>query len=79
MSISKITIVRTIGVVLVVLNLILKQLGFNTISFDESAALAVVELLVEAGIIIAGWWYNNSYSQKALKAQEYLEDLKARE
>jgi len=79
MSVSKTTIVRTIGILLVVLNLVLKQFGINPISFDEDEALAIIELVIEAGIIVVGWWYNNSYSAKALKAQEYLERLKDEE
>ena len=64
---------------LVILNLILEKCGFDIIPTDESTILAIVEYLIEIAIIIVGFWYNNSFSEKALKAQHFLENLRKEE
>lgn len=78
-KITKGTIVRTIVLVIVVINLILKAFGVNPIPTDENAIVAVVELLVEIGAIAASWWYNNSFTEKARKADEFFNQLKESE
>ena len=79
MKIEKTTIVRTILFALVILNFILERCGIDVIPADEYQIAMFVEYAIEIGILIAGFWYNNSYSQKALKAQKYLKDLKESE
>ncbi len=64
---------------LVILNLILEKCGVDVIPTDESTVLAIVEYLIEIAIIVVGFWYNNSFSGKALKAQEFLENLRKEE
>lgn len=76
MSISKGTIVRTIMMVLVIVNIILQRLGYDIIDVDESTVLTAVELLIEIAILVVSWWKNNSFSQNAIKADEYLQKLK---
>jgi len=76
MRVSKTTIVRTILLLLVITNLILERCGIDVIKTDESLVYAAVEYIIEIAIILAGFWYNNSYSEKALKAQKYLEELR---
>lgn len=79
MTISKSTIVRTIMIILVVINIVLEKCGVDVIPTDESTILMVVETLLEIATIGAGFWYNNSYSKKALKAQKFLEQLRESE
>ncbi len=79
MKVSKSTIVRTIMLVIVLINLILEKCGVDIIKADESAVLQAVEYIIEIAAIIAAWWYNNSFSKKALKAQQYLEELRKEE
>lgn len=76
MKISKSTIVRTIMIVLVIVNFVLEKLGLDVICTDEATVLMWVETIIEIGVIVAGFWYNNSYSKNALKAQKYLIELK---
>ncbi len=76
MKISKQTIVRTVLLVLVIINIILEKLGLDVISTDENVVLMCVETLVELAVIVTGFWYNNSYSENALKAQRFLEYLR---
>lgn len=76
MKITKGTIVRTIVLAIVVINLILKAIGVDLIPTDEYAIAGVVETLVEIGAIAASWWYNNSFTEKARKADEFFQQLK---
>lgn len=75
MNITKGTIVRTIMVAIVVINLILKAFGIEVINADEFFIAGIVETLVEIGAIAAAWWYNNSYTEKARKADEFMRQL----
>ena len=79
MKIEKSTIVRTIMIILVVINIVLEKCGVDVIPTDEATILMVVETLIEIGIIVAGFWYNNSFSKKALRAQHFLKDLRESE
>lgn len=65
--------------VIVLINLILEKCGVDIIKADESAVLQAVEYIIEIAAIIAAWWYNNSFSKKALKAQQYFEELRKEE
>ncbi len=76
MSISKGTIVRTISLVIVIINMILKKCGVDIINVSESQILTVVEMIIELAVIIVAFWKNNSYSQNAIKADEFLKNLK---
>lgn len=76
MSVSKGTIVRTIMMFLVIGNIILQHLGYDIIDVDESTILTAIELLIEVAVLIVGWWKNNSFSENAIKADEFLQKLK---
>lgn len=76
MTISKGTIVRTITLALVLLNLLLEKIGVDIIKTDESTIMMLLEYIIEIAAIIASWWYNNSFSENALKAQKFLDQLK---
>ena len=79
MKISKGTIVRTVMLVIVIINLVLKQLGHDLINVSESEILSVVEMLIEVAVIVVSFWKNNSYTQNAIKADEFLKNLKESE
>ena len=76
MKISKGTIVRTIMLVIVIINLILKQLGHDLINVSESEILSGIEMIIEIAVIVVSFWKNNSYTQNAIKADEFLKNLK---
>lgn len=75
MKISKGTIVRTIMLLIVAINIVLEKMGVDIIKTDQNTILTVVECLIELGTVIAAWWYNNSFSSKALKAEQFFEQL----
>lgn len=76
MKISKGTIVRTVMLIIVVLNMILKHFGLDVINVSESEILSVLEMLIEIAVIIVTFWKNNSFTDKAIKADEFLKTLK---
>ena len=76
MKINKWTIVRTIMTAIVALNLLLKAIGIDVINASENEVTAIVEALIEVGAIICTWWYNNSFSEEAKRADAFFKTLK---
>ena len=76
MKISKSTIIRTILVAIVIINFILEKLGVDLIPADESVITMFVETFIEIAVIVVGFWKNNSYSQAAIRADEFLKELR---
>ena len=79
MKITKSTIVRLILVLLVLVNFILERCGVDIIPADESTILMFVETGIEIAILAVGFWKNNSFTEKAIKADEFLRKLKESE
>lgn len=79
MKISKGTIVRTIMIIIVLLNIILKNFGLNIINISENEIMSIVETIIEISIIIVSFWKNNSFTEEAIKADEFLKILKGSE
>lgn len=79
MKITKSTIVRTILVALVIINFVLEKCGIDIIPADEYTVLMFVETAIEIAIIAVGFWKNNSYTEKAIKADEFLKQLRESE
>jgi SPP1 family holin len=79
MKISKGTIVRTAMLFVVVLNIILKQFNIDVLNVSESEILSLIEAVIEVAVIAVGFWKNNSYTQKAIEADEFLRKLRESE
>lgn len=76
MKISKGTIVRTILLLIAIINMGLQHFGIDVIKVDESEVASIVEYIIQIAIIIVGFWKNNSYTEKAIKADELLKRMK---
>lgn len=76
MKITKGTIIRTIALAVVILNLILKALGKPLIDYDEGTVMYWLEYIIEIAVILVTFWKNNSFSENAIKADEFLKKLK---
>lgn len=79
MKITKGTLVRTIMLIIVLINMILKKMGIELINVDENAVLEIVETLIEIAVIVVSFWKNNSFTDKAIKADEFLKQLRESE
>ena len=77
--IKKSTIVRTIMLLIVLINLVLKAFGIDVISVEESLIASIVEMLIEVAVIVVAFWKNNSFTPKAIKADEFLQQLRESE
>lgn len=76
MKISKSTIIRTILVAIVIINFILEKMGVDLIPADESMITMFVETFIEIAVVAVGFWKNNSFSQAAIRADEFLKELR---
>ena len=79
MKITKATIVRTILMIMVIINFLLERMGVDIIPVSESGILMFVETGIEIAIIIVGFWKNNSFTEKAIKADKFLQELRESE
>lgn len=70
------TIARTIAVIIVIINMILKASGKPIIDIDEGTVLYWLEYAIEIAVILVAWWKNNSISPAAIKADEFLKQLR---
>ena len=73
------TIARTAALVLTLLNTILTAAGKNPLPFSDTDAYSVVTAAATAIAAVIAWWKNNSFSKEAIKADEYMNELKNRE
>lgn len=76
MKITKGTIVRTILFVLAITNFVLEKMGIDLISVDENTVLMFVETAIEIAFLAVGFWKNNSFTEKAIKADAFLKELR---
>ena len=76
MKITAETIARTIVLVLALLNQIFAIFGRDQIPIAEDNIYQLVSILFTIGAAVWSWWKNNSVTQNAIKADEYLKELK---
>lgn len=76
MKIKTETIIRTVVLALALINQILESTGFNVIPITDDQVCEVITLTFTIGASLWAWWKNNSFSKKAIQADEFLESLK---
>ena len=79
MKITKSTIIRTILMALVIINFFLERFGIDVIPTDENTIAMLVETIIEVSIIVVNFWKNNSFTPNAIKADNFLKELKESE
>lgn len=75
-KVSPDTIARTIVLALALVNQLLAVFGKGTIEITENDVYQVVSLIWTIGSALVAWWYNNSFTKHAIRADEYLASLK---
>lgn len=75
-KVSPDTIARTIVLALALVNQLLAVFGKGTIEIAENDVYQVVSLIWTIGSALVAWWYNNSFTHHAIRADEYLASLK---
>jgi SPP1 family holin len=76
MKVSTDTIIRTIVLVIALVNQVLTSMGKNPLPFSDDVVYEAVTLAVTIGASAWAWWKNNSFTQNALQADEYLKELR---
>ena len=76
MKVKTETIIRTIVLILALANQVLAIYGKEKIPITEEEVYQLISLVVTIGSALWAWWKNNSFTQPALKADEYMERLR---
>lgn len=71
------TIVRTIMMVITLINQILVMTGKNPLPFAEEDIYTVISTVASILVMIWVWWKNNSFTSAAIKADEIMKKLKS--
>ena len=72
------TIARTIVLILALANQILAMCGKQVLNIADDDIYQIVSIVFTIGASAVAWWKNNSFSQAAIKADKYKENIKER-
>ena len=70
------TIVRTIVLIIALVNQVLAIAGKEIFPVTEDQVYQIVSLIATIGASVWAWWKNNSFTKKAIKADKLLDQLK---
>jgi SPP1 family holin len=73
---KKETIIRTVILVYALLNQILTITGHSILPIGEDQLTELVSVGFTIIISVWAWWKNNSFTEEAIRADEYLERLR---
>ena len=76
MKVKSETIIRTIVLILALVNQVLAIYGKDKIPITEDEVYQLITLAATIGSALWAWWKNNSFTQPAIKADEYMERLR---
>jgi SPP1 family holin len=76
LKVSRQTIIRTVVLVLALVNQILTSTGHKILPIDNDLAAELVTLLITIAASVWAWWKNNSFTQAAIQADFYKDALK---
>lgn len=76
MKVKSETIIRTIVLILALANQVLAIYGKQKIPITEDEVYQLITLVFTIGSALLAWWKNNSFTQPAIKADEYMEKLR---
>ena len=75
MKVSKNTWIRTVVLLVALINQVLTVSGKNPLPWSETEIYEGVTLMFTAAASIVSWWKNNSFTKNAIKADEYKKSL----
>lgn len=76
MNVSKETVARTVVLIIALVNQILTGVDCNPLPFSDDTVYEVITSIFTLGAAAWAWWKNNSFTKPAIKADEYLKELK---
>lgn len=77
MKIKTETIIRTIILIVALINQGLTMAGVSLLPITDDQIAEVITLVITIGASLWSWWKNNSFTENALKADELLDSLKS--
>lgn len=66
------TIARTVVLIFALANQMLTMGGYNPLPFSDEAVYEGITMVLTVAASLCAWWSNNSFSQKAIEADEQL-------
>ena len=72
------TIARTIVLLLALANQVLAMCGKQVLNIADDDIYQVVSIVFTISASAVAWWKNNSFTQEAIKADKYKENIKER-
>ena len=78
-KVSKETLIRTGVLILALVNSVLTMFDKNPIPFSENDIYQIASTICTVAATIWAWWKNNSFTEAAIKADEYKDALKLQE
>ena len=75
-KISVETIIRTLVLVVALVNQVLTATGKNPLPFSEDIIYELVTVIATVGASVWAWWKNNSFTSAAIEADKFLTSLK---
>lgn len=76
-TVKKDTIIRTIVLIMALINQALTLSGKNPLPFEDDDIVNVLSYAFTLGASLWAWWENNSFTKNAIKADEVLAQLNA--
>jgi SPP1 family holin len=77
MQVKTDTIIRTIILIVALCNQVLSATGHSILPISDDQVETLVTTAVTIAAALWSWWKNNSFSAEAIKADGYLETLRA--
>lgn len=75
-KISSNTIIRTVVLVVTLINQVLTMLGKNPIPFSEDQVYEALTAVFTVAASLWAWWKNNSFTPAAIEADSYMKEIK---
>lgn len=75
-NISQGTIIRTAVLAVALFNQILVSVGKHPLAVSDETIYQLITLLITVTSAGIAWWKNNSFTEQAKAADEYLQELK---
>ena len=76
MKVKTETIIRTVVLIVALINQILTSTGHSVIPVTDDQISELLTLVITIGASVWAWWKNNSFTKEAIEADEVLANLK---
>ena len=76
MNIKKETIIRTVVLILALVNNCLTMAGHSPLPIEDEQVTNLLSMIFTIGAALWGWWKNNSFTPAAIEADAYMAQLK---